>query len=363
VYKKYKYKNMVYGKEEPCCSSSTNSNYNSPFFNNIDVTNPTGVLLTCAECNDGKVFKRKSNLITHIKRVHSLNNIEVKKNKSSFICLDCEQPFYQRLQLKAHLTKVHNIEFRSHSIEFSSLQDFYNLKTNMESQTKSMYIASSGFKTCKDGTKNKIYVCNRNGKYISTVKGSTRRRRIKQGGSLKQNFGCTSGLKVNIGADGQVQCTYCLKHYAHDELKLGNIKSEVDAKTLTHSSEYLADKPSSSKRLLRSSISPTDKIISSKRPLRSKRACSPDTFNEPLMFNFETVKPEVDIERHPSMNVHSSLSRQYYDNHVLGASKIKVLLALDELTKAIDTCQSASRLDKLSSNIIRIKTKLSNYRK
>ncbi|KAK7866262.1 hypothetical protein R5R35_001691 [Gryllus longicercus] len=163
----------------------------------------------CMGC--GKAFTTKHNLQRHMQKMHDgvanfAHSTRIKCPESG-----CDESFPTYCHLREHLTEHHEKELFVDEIRFSSEEDFFRWKEEMQIKTVSLFVADTSKKTMKDGTQKLYYNCHRS----YTYRGSGQnKRRLKSAGSIKIGTTCPARLEVTI-KDGMMQVKFWKTHIGH----------------------------------------------------------------------------------------------------------------------------------------------------
>ncbi|XP_072383099.1 uncharacterized protein [Diabrotica undecimpunctata] len=119
------------------------------------------------------------------------------------------------MQLREHLTQVHNTPFSEEILHFNNVEDF-EMWLNEISKTKNQEYAKRTTDKISEEIVVTYYNCNRSG--VSQVKLSSnkRKRKMKVQGSCKQGIACTSTIQLRkYLKTGQCDVKYVPEHYGH----------------------------------------------------------------------------------------------------------------------------------------------------
>ncbi|XP_061184345.1 uncharacterized protein LOC133192343 [Saccostrea echinata] len=183
----------------------------------------------CSQCK--KKFYDRSTLLRHKKKVHEKESKNHENRVSCFVP-SCDLNFFHIENLIEHLINAHSADIEIENLEFENMGAFDKFKEEESLQKNTRFVLHRSIKTNKDGSKNFILICHRDGKKRCIDK--TGKRRNNKKGSCKIEGLCLSRMSVSVGIDGTVKVKY-IKSHSHS-LDFGqskflpipeNIKSEI----------------------------------------------------------------------------------------------------------------------------------------
>ncbi|XP_039283013.1 uncharacterized protein LOC111052466 [Nilaparvata lugens] len=171
-------------------------------------------IITCAACT--RTFTRTYNVKRHFQKVHpNLENpyhSEVKR-RCLVMCVMCDSIFHNFRDLDTHFLREHDIALKTEVFNFSSSEEFYEWKKELEDKHNALFTKRSGKKVLAESNNYSLYFnCHRSGIYIEKEQ---RQRKLKAQGSAKINASCPSRMKAVFEGDGTVNVEYCMTHVGH----------------------------------------------------------------------------------------------------------------------------------------------------
>ncbi|XP_050513098.1 uncharacterized protein LOC126888761 [Diabrotica virgifera virgifera] len=172
-------------------------------------TNPEEAL--CHICS--KIFKTRSSLNRHIKKIHKIDEPTNNMNQNHIICPLCEQDtnFNSHEKLRKHLQDLHQVSIELITFEFSSKQEYETWKDMQKIETS--YVSHRTIR--RKEHKIMYYDCNRSD--LQGYKPNYKIRTEKAGGSIKIKGVCPSRLICKLRDQGQVSVSYWKTHAGHKE--------------------------------------------------------------------------------------------------------------------------------------------------
>ncbi|CAG9764310.1 unnamed protein product [Ceutorhynchus assimilis] len=174
---------------------------------------------TCTECK--KQFSREHNLKSHLLKEHKIvynasnddNSIKLnRKFKQKKLCAYCKKfTAYPTQEMLNHLKNDHDIHLETEEIQFSSISEFKDWKTKVETENTVQFR-----KETSKSSKNHVlhrYTCSRSGMYSPRGQG---KKRLKYKGSKKINGFCPSSIHLVVESDGNCSAKYIKNHIGHD---------------------------------------------------------------------------------------------------------------------------------------------------
>lgn len=135
-------------------------------------------------------FVQKTLIIESINEL-AITEVDTAKGEDNKKCPLCEFKTSAAQDIHAHFTEYHDINIDSEDITVSTLDEFYNWKTQVESESNSKFVKHTS--TSKGKTMYAYYTCHRSGNYNPKRKGL---RHLKLKGSNKINAFSVTKLKV-----------------------------------------------------------------------------------------------------------------------------------------------------------------------
>jgi hypothetical protein len=114
--------------------------------------------------------------------------------------------------LLIHFKETHDIKMKINNMQFPSSEKFYEWKSKIEGDTKSLFVKERGTFSTKDHSII-YYVCHRSGTFVSKTKGF---RHIKTQGSNKINGFCPGSIKVVLNKTGTCDVRFFETHVGHE---------------------------------------------------------------------------------------------------------------------------------------------------
>lgn len=163
----------------------------------------SAVTYECYLCD--KQFASKRNLKRHKQIIHG----EAPQKK--FKCTLCTFEAETKKCWLDHFQSGHQINVKEEELEFTSEEEFFKWKEDMERVTLSKFIKNRGTKLVGD-TATHYFDCHRSGQFISKSKG---KRNLKLTGSNKVNGKCPAGMKVVVNG-GKCRVNFLSTHVGHN---------------------------------------------------------------------------------------------------------------------------------------------------
>lgn len=159
----------------------------------------------CAKVN----FNVLRNFTYHNKKMHSTENT-LEKSTAKLNCVLC-QFNATKAELLVHFETEHNIQIKTDTFEFNSIEKFIDWKNKLEISTQAKFVKQRGNFSTNDNRTIIKYVCHRSGNYISKGKNL---RHLKTQGSNKINGFCPACIKVEI-KNNKYQVSLINQHVGH----------------------------------------------------------------------------------------------------------------------------------------------------
>lgn len=160
--------------------------------------------MSCSSCD--KAYSTKSNLNKHIRQAH-----KTATSAPKYSCDDCSEKFFTLNELKTHSISKHDFRPSYEQHHFPTISDFHSWKEQVEKDSCSRFVATSGASEKKKVT---YLSCHRSGEFSSEGKGL---RKLKKQGSVKAGCRCFASMTVREKETG-VSVLFQTTHKGHDFL-------------------------------------------------------------------------------------------------------------------------------------------------
>uniref|UniRef100_A0A1B6CQR6 C2H2-type domain-containing protein n=1 Tax=Clastoptera arizonana TaxID=38151 RepID=A0A1B6CQR6_9HEMI len=165
----------------------------------------------CSLCNAR--YKESKCLRYHERKIHQIGDKPVSKLKRK--CPICKIIFTggssDKEDIHKHFEIDHNINLQREILQFSSIDNFFKWKREIEKKTTTFFIKQYALPTAM------AFRCHRSGNYKKT---GSDKRSLKMIGSCKIDAFCPAMMKIKILENQSVKVFYISKHIGHEnELK------------------------------------------------------------------------------------------------------------------------------------------------